>query len=80
MRLLGWNRQYPSYLNNSEAPFGLEPPILTHIKHLQPGRFSEAHREFTLQQQQSNASHSEGSTIPTMSSVVLMLSSEAVLT
>ncbi|KAL1316239.1 hypothetical protein HN51_068466 [Arachis hypogaea] len=50
---------YPSYLNNSEAPFGLEPPILAHIKHLQPGRFSEAHREDTLQQQQSNASHSD---------------------
>ncbi|XP_057762632.1 transcription factor SPATULA-like [Arachis stenosperma] len=50
---------YPPYLNNSEAPFGLEPPILTHIKHLQPGRFSEAHREDTLQQQQSNASHSD---------------------
>ncbi|MED6210642.1 hypothetical protein PIB30_066088 [Stylosanthes scabra] len=50
---------YPSYINNSEAPFGLESPILPHTKPLQPGRFSETHREDILLQQQSNASHSD---------------------
>ncbi|OIV92873.1 hypothetical protein TanjilG_01007 [Lupinus angustifolius] len=50
---------YPSYINNSEASFELESPVLSHIKPLQPRRSSEICREHILQHQQSNASYSD---------------------
>ncbi|XP_019421315.1 PREDICTED: transcription factor SPATULA-like isoform X1 [Lupinus angustifolius] len=50
---------YPSYVNNSEASFGLESPILSHIKPFQPTRPSQICREDILQHQQSNAGHSD---------------------
>ncbi|KAE9596673.1 hypothetical protein Lal_00007322 [Lupinus albus] len=50
---------YPSYINNSEASFDLESPVLSNIKPLQPRRSSEICREYMLQHQQSNASYSD---------------------
>ncbi|KAE9606785.1 hypothetical protein Lal_00026273 [Lupinus albus] len=50
---------YPSYVNNSEASFGLESPILPHIKPFQPTSSSEICREDILQHQQSNVGHSD---------------------
>ncbi|XP_027362235.1 transcription factor SPATULA [Abrus precatorius] len=55
---------YPSYINNSETSFGIEPHIPQHIKPLQPRGSSEQMRgEGILQHRQSSVIHSDTNTL-----------------